>query len=170
MDGDRGRRGHDRVADPSPRLLPSLSALLVIALILINPGGMSQPARIERTVALVLVAVVSAINAASGVQLADGIITGSITNRPGSVLAGAAIVYWTTIVVFSLWYWEFDRGGPARNATGGHRGPEPSREECGRLTPLAHEHAVAVNGARQRGADQPLELRQHTGHGSLRRR
>lgn len=99
-------------------LLPSVTGLLVLALMVINPGRVSRHAPLERGVALCVVTVVSVANAASAVQLVEGIITGSIANRPGSVLASAAIVYWSNIVAFSLWYWEFDGGGPGERAAG----------------------------------------------------
>jgi uncharacterized membrane protein len=105
-------------------LLPSVTGLLVLALLVINPGRISRHAPVERAVALCLVAVVSAANGASAVQLVDGIITGSIANRPGSVLASAAIVYWSNIVSFSLWYWEFDGGGPGERAAGAVEYPD----------------------------------------------
>jgi uncharacterized membrane protein len=105
-------------------LLPAVSVLLVVALLLINPGRVSRHTPVERTVALALVAVVSVANAASAVQLVEGIVNGSVVDRPGSVLISAAIVYWTNIVVFSLWYWEFDGGGPGRRATGSVEYPD----------------------------------------------
>ncbi|WP_246128118.1 hypothetical protein [Amycolatopsis rhizosphaerae] len=99
-------------------LLPAVSGLLVVALMLINPGRVDQRTRLDRGVALSLVAAVSVTNGASAVQLVEGIVSASITDRPASILVSAAIVYWTNIVVFSLWYWEFDRGGPGQRATG----------------------------------------------------
>jgi uncharacterized membrane protein len=99
-------------------LLPAVSGLLVVALILANPGRVNRRTPLDRSIALTLVAVVTVTNGASAIQLVDGIVASSITSRPGSVLTSAAIVYWTNIVVFSLWYWEFDRGGPGRRATG----------------------------------------------------
>jgi uncharacterized membrane protein len=99
-------------------LLPAISTLLVVVLLLISPGRIGRHGRLERVVALILVGAVTVTNAASAVQLVQGILTGSIADRPGSVLVSAGIVYWTNIVVFSLWYWEFDRGGPARRARG----------------------------------------------------
>lgn len=101
-----------------------MTGLLVVTLLLINPGRVSRHAPLERGMALCLVAVVSVANAASAVQLVDGIITGSIANRPGSVLVSAAIVYWSNIVAFSLWYWEFDRGGPGERAAGSAEYPD----------------------------------------------
>jgi uncharacterized membrane protein len=105
-------------------LLPAVTGSLAFALLLINPGRVSRHAPLERAVALSVVAVVTVANAGSAVQLVDGIITGSITNRPGSVLASAAIVYWSNIVAFSLWYWEFDRGGPGERAAGSAEYPD----------------------------------------------
>ncbi|MEU8630669.1 hypothetical protein AB0C38_00770 [Amycolatopsis sp. NPDC048633] len=99
-------------------LLPAVSGLLVVALLLVNPGRMSQFSAVERVISLLLVAAVTAVNGASAVQLVYGIVTSSIGDRAGAVLVTGGIVYWTNIVAFSLWYWEFDRGGPGRRATG----------------------------------------------------
>ncbi|WP_344416403.1 hypothetical protein [Amycolatopsis minnesotensis] len=103
----------------SPRwLLPALSTLLIVALLLVNPGKVDRRSRRERLISLVLVALVSAANALSAIELVIGIVDGSITGSAGRVLLSGVIVYWTNIVVFSLWYWEFDRGGPAARALG----------------------------------------------------
>jgi uncharacterized membrane protein len=99
-------------------LLPAVSGVLAIALWLINPGRIDRRSTIDRMISLVLVATVSLVNGSSAVQLVYGIVTGSIGDRAGPVLISGVIVYWTNIVVFSLWYWEFDRGGPAARALG----------------------------------------------------
>ncbi|MDT8910224.1 hypothetical protein [Amycolatopsis sp. PS_44_ISF1] len=99
-------------------LLPSLSLLLIVALLLINPGRMSRFSHVERVVSLAVVAVVSFANGGSAVRLVLGIAHGSFGGHAVQVLVSGGIVYWTNIVVFSLWYWEFDRGGPARRADG----------------------------------------------------
>ena len=99
-------------------LLPSLSVALVIALLLVNPGRMDEFSAVERAISLLLVAAVSLVNGVSAGELVTGIISGTLNNRAGAVLVSGGIVYWTNIVVFSLWYWEFDRGGPGRRALG----------------------------------------------------
>ena len=99
-------------------LLPGLSVLLIIALLLINPGRMDEFSTIERIISLAVVAVVSVANGGSAVQLVLGIANGSVGGHAVQVLVSGGIVYWTNIVVFSLWYWEFDRGGSARRADG----------------------------------------------------
>ncbi|RSM41825.1 DUF1345 domain-containing protein [Amycolatopsis balhimycina DSM 5908] len=105
-------------------LLPAVSGLLVVALLLANPGRMTQFSAVERTISLLLVAAVTAVNGASAGQLVYGIATGSIGDRAGAVLVTGVIVYWTNIVAFSLWYWEFDRGGPGKRAAGRARYPD----------------------------------------------
>jgi uncharacterized membrane protein len=107
----------DMALDPQ-WLLPAVSGLLVVALLLVNPGRMSQFSAVERVISLLLVAAVTAVNVASAVQLVHGIVTSSVGDRAGAVLVTGGIVYWTNIVAFSLWYWEFDRGGPGRRAAG----------------------------------------------------
>ncbi|MEU0532216.1 DUF1345 domain-containing protein [Amycolatopsis tolypomycina] len=99
-------------------LLPGVSVLLVVALLLVNPGRMTQFSAVERTISLLIVGLVTAVNAWSAVSLVYGIATGSAGDRAGAVLVTGGIVYWTNIVAFSLWYWEFDRGGPGRRAAG----------------------------------------------------
>ncbi|MGW3997196.1 DUF1345 domain-containing protein [Amycolatopsis sp. NPDC004772] len=105
-------------------LLPGVSVLLVVALLLVNPGRMSQFSAVERTISLLIVGLVTAVNAWSAVSLVYGIATGSAGDRAGAVLVTGGIVYWTNVVAFSLWYWEFDRGGPGRRAAGQAEHPD----------------------------------------------
>ncbi|TVT24837.1 DUF1345 domain-containing protein [Amycolatopsis acidiphila] len=99
-------------------LLPALSALLLVTLVLLGPGRAGTEHRHARKVALGLLLVVSAGNAGSAVRLVDGIVNGSVADQAGPLLAAGATIYLTNIVVFSLWYWEFDRGGPTARAAG----------------------------------------------------
>jgi uncharacterized membrane protein len=105
-------------------LLPALSTLLLVALILLGPGRIATQHRLTRKVALSLVAVVSAGNALSAALLVDHLVTGSAGAEAGPLLASGAAIYITNIVVFSLWYWEFDRGGPAARAAGASPHPD----------------------------------------------
>jgi uncharacterized membrane protein len=105
-------------------LLPSLSALLVVALLLVNPGKMDHFSTVERAISLLVVAAVTLLNAGSAGQLVYGIASGTLTAAAGAVLTSGGIVYWTNVVAFSLWYWEFDRGGPGRRALGRHVHPD----------------------------------------------
>lgn len=97
-------------------LLPALSVLLLIALLFINPGRVVLHDKRGRLIALVLVAVVSIGNGGSAVELVVRILDGSIGDKAGPLLASGFVVWATNIVAFSLWYWEFDGGGPAARA------------------------------------------------------
>ena len=99
-------------------LLPAVSVLLVVALLLVNPGRMTQFSAVERTISLLIVGLVTVVNAWSAASLVYGIASGTTGDRAGAVLVTGGIVYWTNVVAFSLWYWEFDRGGPGRRAAG----------------------------------------------------
>ena len=77
-------------------LLPAVSGLLVIALLLINPGWVDHRSRVERMISLMLVAVVSLAKGASAVQVVLGITSGTVGANAVPVLISGCIVYWRT--------------------------------------------------------------------------
>ncbi|MEU5695237.1 hypothetical protein [Actinosynnema sp. NPDC020468] len=108
----------DQLAVRPQWLLPALSVLLLVALVILGPGAASTHHRHARKVSLALVAVVSAGNVLSAARLIRGIVAGTVGDQAAALLSAGAAIYLTNIVVFSLWYWEFDRGGPAARAAG----------------------------------------------------
>jgi len=59
--------------------------------------------------------------------LVAGLVTTSTTNLGGGELLLTAFVIWTTnVIVFGLWFWEVDLGGPVARAMRGHvrNGPD----------------------------------------------
>jgi hypothetical protein len=67
----------------------------------------------RRTVAITLLAVVSAANAVLVLAVVGSLIEG--TERSGAQLLLKALSVWATNVIsFGLWYWGLDRGGPVR--------------------------------------------------------
>ncbi len=99
-------------------LLPGIEAVLLVALVLINPGRVSRLETPLRWVGLTLIAVASVANAYSAIRLVLGLVRGTEGGSPGPLLTTGSAIYITNIVVFALWYWEFDRGGPASRAHG----------------------------------------------------
>jgi uncharacterized membrane protein len=101
-----------RVAVIKPTwLLPSLEAVLLLGLMMAEPKPRLRHSVLRRRVALSLIGVVSAANIASLVLLVHFLLRGSNTN--GRSLIGAGIVLWlTNVLLFGLWFWELDRGGP----------------------------------------------------------
>jgi uncharacterized membrane protein len=79
--------------------------------------------RIERTGVLLFVVVKGAANLASLAYLIDLMVRGSVEVGGLTLLASSTAVWATNVLVFSLLYWQIDRGGPeARMA---HARPKP---------------------------------------------
>ena len=106
-------------------LLPSLEGALLIALAATTPRGRADqlhPGR--RRVALAMIAFVNLVNAISLYLLAHELLHKKIDNGRSLILSGVAI-WLTNLLIFALWYWQIDRGGPANRA----RHPDPTTPE-----------------------------------------
>jgi uncharacterized membrane protein len=98
-------------------LLPSLEGGLLIGLVIASPNPNVRHSRFRRHVAIGMIAFVSAANMASLVLLCHQLLHGGTKNGHALILSG--IVLWcTNVLLFGLWYWEVDRGGPAARAQG----------------------------------------------------
>jgi len=90
--------------------------IAVIELILVGSIGITAPKRhisfksFNRTIALLLIGVLSFANISSLVLVINGLLYG--TQIPGRHLVTAAFaIFLTNVIVFSLWYWELDGPG-----------------------------------------------------------
>ncbi len=92
-----------------------LEALLTVLLFAISPGRISRHRRSTWWTGVALTGVMTASNIASAVHLLQKLIDGTIKS-PANLLAFGGSIWLTNMVVFSLWYWEFDRGGPGARA------------------------------------------------------
>lgn len=106
-------------------LLPVLEGVLMVGLLAANPRRITRSSPLLRMASMGLIAIISGANAWSMAELIHGIITASsgTSNAPTLIGSGAAI-YLTNIIVFGLWYWELDRGGPVARASGTRRYPD----------------------------------------------
>ena len=93
-------------------LLPALEALLVIPLIITNPDRRDPDTRTLRFLSILLIAIISIANiSAIGLLVHDLL---GHTDIDGKELVYSAIALWfNNVIVFGLWYWELDGGGPA---------------------------------------------------------
>ena len=66
-----------------------------------------------RTSALLLTVLVTAINAASLVSLVNALLAHTATKTGQTLLLDAVNIWTTNVIIFALWYWSVDRGGPA---------------------------------------------------------
>ena len=104
-------------------LLPVLELGLIIPLSLTAPHRHAAEERWQGIAAVALIALVNAANVASLVLLVHELASG--TKIPGTQLLVSAVQIWlTNVIVFGLWYWEMDRGGPDDRAGNTGRPPD----------------------------------------------
>ncbi|MGW2255744.1 hypothetical protein ACWCXH_37180 [Kitasatospora sp. NPDC001660] len=100
-------------------MLPTLELALLVALVVLNPHKrIDQTSQLLRSLSLALVAVISLANGWSAVKLVRDLIHTSASPGALALLGTGGAVWATNIIAFSLWYWEWDRGGPAARAQG----------------------------------------------------
>lgn len=98
-------------------LLPAIELLALVALVISHPERMSRRTRGIRIASQLLLGLVAA-NTAISVGLLVHRITNGGQIRAIELLLGGAEIWLTNAIVFGLWYWEYDRGGPASRALG----------------------------------------------------
>jgi hypothetical protein len=102
-------------------LVPGVEGVLLLGLIITTPTRHHKQSPRLRALVVGLVGVVSLTTLISLILLARFLLDGS--HARGHALLFAGLVLWlTNILIFGIWYWELDRGGPARrvgpNASG----------------------------------------------------
>ncbi|WP_336087102.1 DUF1345 domain-containing protein [Nocardia sp. SSK8] len=109
---------------PSPAwVLPALELGVLAILVIVNPSRMDREERWIRGLSLVLTGLISITTALSAMRLVRDIVASQVDQEPTELLGSGALIWATNVIAFSLWYWEFDRGGPAARANG--REPVP---------------------------------------------
>ena len=113
----------DRLVPFGPRwLLPGLELLLLIGLVAASPQPRARHSPGRRRFALGLIALVSAANIVSLMLLVHYLLLPThghtISTNPGHALILAGSGLWmTNVLLFGVWYWELDRGGPVGPST-----------------------------------------------------
>ncbi len=92
-------------------LLPGVETLLLVALVVVVPRRATEHSRMRRRFALTVVALVSLTNVVTLVLLVHYLINGAHIGGHKLILSGA-LVWATNVLLFAVWYWELDRGGP----------------------------------------------------------
>jgi uncharacterized membrane protein len=104
-------------------LLPALEGLLMIGLLTATPRELEFEHPHRRRLALGLIALVSAANVLSLSLLTHFLLRHSHPSGHELVVAGM-VIWLTNFMIFGLWYWEIDRGGPGRRAAGNDGPPD----------------------------------------------
>jgi uncharacterized membrane protein len=105
-------------------LLPALEAALLIGLSFASPRELEHNHPVRRGVALSMTAVVSLANIFSLYLLIHFLLhKGKVTEGRELIISGM-LIWLTNFLIFALWYWELDRGGPGRRAAGEDDAPD----------------------------------------------
>jgi uncharacterized membrane protein len=99
-------------------LLPTLEGALLIGLFLASPRTLERQHRRRRLLALSLIAFVSAANIFSLEQLSHHLLHSKTPTNGRELIFSGLLIWLTNFLIFALWYWELDRGGPGTRAAG----------------------------------------------------
>ncbi len=97
-------------------LLPVLESLLLIVLFIGNPVRIDREERWLRMASLALTTVLGIATGWSVCRLVLALIDGRVGDDPAVLLGSGGAIWLTNVITFALWYWEYDRGGPAARA------------------------------------------------------
>jgi uncharacterized membrane protein len=89
----------------------ALSIALLVVLAFVDPRQLEQRHVPIRALMLALVAALSIGNAISGAQLVVDLVNSQGIRDAGKLLLTGGAIWLTNVIMFSLWYWLFDRGG-----------------------------------------------------------
>jgi hypothetical protein len=96
-------------------LLPSVEAVLLLGLAIASPHPRVRHSPLRRRVAIALIGFVSLVNLVSLILLCHYLLAGG--KESGRDLIFSGVVLWgTNVLLFGLWYFELDRGGPVARA------------------------------------------------------
>ena len=118
------------IAPPRLTILPgwilaAVEGLLLIALILGDPGRIDRTGPWQRRTSIALVVVIlTSTLASTGLLVYDLLIGSPLTTHADQVLLAGAKVWLGNNIAFAFLYWEFDGGGPAVRAHGLPRYPD----------------------------------------------
>jgi uncharacterized membrane protein len=119
-------------------MLPGLELTLLILLVGANPRRIERDQRWVRMASLSLVGIASLANIVSVARLVIGLVEGTVGQSAGPLLVYGALIWSTNVIIFGLWYWELDRGGPVERAKATKTYPDFQFPQM--LTPeLTHE-------------------------------
>jgi uncharacterized membrane protein len=104
-------------------LLPALEVLLLVGLMLASPRELEFDHPRRRSLAVSMIAFVSFANIFSLTELSKSLLHHHVQDGRSLIIAGV-VIWLTNFIIFALWYWEIDRGGPGVRAAGHDGAPD----------------------------------------------
>lgn len=99
-----------------------IEASLLFALFVLDPHRISRHQQRTRIISLLLTGVLTVANVGAIGRLIHALVNGEVKEATHLLTAGGS-VWFINVVVFSLWFWELDRGGPGKRAEAVHPYP-----------------------------------------------
>jgi uncharacterized membrane protein len=84
--------------------------------VVVNPRRLDRRSRSLRLLMLLVIGLISLANIASGARLVIDLVNEQGIRSAERLLLTGGSIWLTNVIVFSLWYWQFDRGGPIARA------------------------------------------------------
>ena len=97
----------------------AVGTLLLIGVIGVGPQRLTRLTRLGTVLTVALLAAITVDNTASALVLDYRIISGQVSNNAAVLLGSGGAVFITNIIVFGIWYWSIDLGGPLGRAGAG---------------------------------------------------
>lgn len=97
--------------------LISLELALMVLVAIITPSSYHRISRSRRGLMITAIGIITIANAFSLLLLLDALFYGNGTISGRDLLLNGLAIYLTNMLMFALWYWEMDGGGPDRRAT-----------------------------------------------------
>ncbi|HXB15387.1 MAG TPA: hypothetical protein VNV44_06545 [Solirubrobacteraceae bacterium] len=107
----------DRLLVGPAWLVPSLEGALLIGLFFATPKELEYEHPRRRRAAIGLIAFVTAANIYSLGALTHFLLHHNV-NKGRELIGSGTLIWLTNFLIFGLWYWEMDRGGPGKRASG----------------------------------------------------
>jgi uncharacterized membrane protein len=105
----------DKITIGPKWVVPSLEGVLLAGLVVTTPRPNRPYSPGRRRIAIGLIGLVTAANLASLTLLVHYLVRGGRAGGHALILAGTEI-WLTNVLIFALWFWELDRGGPRERA------------------------------------------------------
>lgn len=93
-------------------VIPVIEFALLIALPLTTPKMRAFKSRTRRLNVLLLIVLASIANAYSLAEILNKLLVGGHLSDGKALILAAINIFATNIIIFALWYWEMDGGGP----------------------------------------------------------
>jgi len=95
--------------------------LLLVLAVTTHDSLLHRSGRLRRTASLILTAIISIFNVTSLILVISFLLSQPAHTDGRALIYSAVAIFLTNIIMFGLWYWELDGGGPGGRGT--HRPP-----------------------------------------------